>query len=176
MASLHLLLLLCVLFHANQCTFRSRTAGLPSFFSIIYYIFKSWGKASISARKSNVKRTKKSPSYPFKTRFSSLWAVMMNVLKFVKKKRHFFTLALKHFSVACRGSTWVPRYGWWGHSAVWCCSQVSSDSLIASTEMHQKRDNEHPSHDLSFLPGLLEAKSLLNAIKQEGNCRSEMTT
>lgn len=39
----------------------------------------------------------------------------------------------------------------------------------ASTKMCQKQNNQHPSNGVSPLAGLLEAKSLLNAIKQEGN-------
>lgn len=38
----------------------------------------------------------------------------------------------------------------------------------ASTKMCQKHVNQPPSNDLSPLPGLLEAKSLLSSIKQEG--------
>lgn len=38
----------------------------------------------------------------------------------------------------------------------------------ASTKMCQKQNNQHPSNDVSRVAGLLEAKSLLNTIKQEG--------
>lgn len=48
--------------------------------------------------------------------------------------------------------------------------------MTALTTMCQKHGNLHPSNDLSPLPVLLEAKSLLNSIKQEGNSRSGKTS
>lgn len=70
--------------------------------------------------------------------------------------------------LSLRGSRWFPRYGWRGHSAVSCCFQVSSGYWLHILKTCTMTCFGKTWVYLLLLAGLLEAKSLLNIMKQEG--------
>lgn len=76
--------------------------------------------------------------------------------------------------LSLRGPRWFPHYGWRGHSAVSCCFQVSSEYWFYILKMCMRTCFGKTWFLLLLLAGLLEAKSLLNIMKQEGTNRLQI--